>query len=219
MRIKYKGRVYPAQIFPTEVRHLSYVEIHLEPNRSVNVRLSDAFDEKRKISAHVRFVGVEDEVAVEGEQKLHYPAGPKAMMLEADAGSDYELSRVQVLKDDDLVTVPLIRRDWLRQMIDIKQISLVPERGIVIGFVSGQPFRASLAGLPSDAQFVYFDAQGQLVDGDSGPAGGGFILFNTPVGLQTVLIKPLYSNEVFSQTLVAEPEYVHAFKYSFGETY
>lgn len=219
VRIKYKDKTYPAQVFPADVRHVSYVEIHLEANRSVNVALEDAFDLNKSLSAHVRFVGVDEEVEVNEMQKLHYPGGPDVMVMEADAGSEYELSRAQVLKNQTHVTVPLIRRDWLQTIITIKQITLIPRRGTVIGFVADQPFKVELSNLAEAPQIVYFDAMGRIAEGDSAPAGGGFILFNAPPGLQTLLVKPLTSQQVFSQSFVAEPEFIHTFKYSFGESY
>jgi hypothetical protein len=220
IRVRYKDKVYPAQVFPTEEHHLSYVELNLEGNQSVNVALQDAFDPNHKISAHVRFVGVDDEVGIEGSQKLHYPAGPDIMMLEADAGTDYELSRVQVLKTDSRVIVPMIKRSWLQSMIDMKQIELIPRRGTLIGFIVDQPFQVELTGYTTETpQIAYFDSQGLLVSGTSGPAGGGFVLFNAPLGLQTVTIKPIASNQTYTQTFVAEPEFLHIFKYSFGGSY
>lgn len=220
VRVRYNGKVYPAEVFPTEEHHLSYVEINLEGNQSVNVAVEDAFDPHHKISAHVRFVGVDDEVAIEGSQKLHYPAGPDIMTLEADAGTEYELSRVQVLKSNPRIDVPLIKRSWLQSILDMKQIELIARRGILVGFIADQAFQVELTGYATEVpQIAYFDAQGLLVSGNSGPAGGGFILFNAPLGLQTVSIKPLASNQVFTQTFVAEPEFVHTFKYSFGGSY
>jgi hypothetical protein len=44
-------------------------------------------------------------------------------------------------------------------------------------------------------------------------------LFNAPLGLQTVTVKPIASNRVFTQTFVAEPEFVHVFKYGFDGSY
>lgn len=222
VRIRYNGKMYPAQVFPTEERHLSYVEINLEDGAagSVNVALQDAFDPKQKMSAHVRFVGVDDEVGMSGSQKLHYPAGPDMMMLEADAGSEYELSRVQVLKSDSRVVVPLIKRSWLQSIADIKQFELIPHRGVVVGQVVDQPFQVEFTGYTAETpQIAYFDSNGMLVAGNSGPAGGGFVLFNAPLGLQTLSIKPIASNQVYTQTFVAEPEFVHTLKYSFGGSY
>jgi|GEM_PF-3954338 len=220
VRVRYNGKMYPAQVFPTEQHHLSYVEINLEGNQSVNVALQDAFDPKQKMSAHVRFVGVDDEVGITGSQKLHYPAGPDMMMLEADAGSEYELSRVQVLKSDSRVIVPMIKRSWLQSIADIKQFELVPHRGIVVGYVVDQPFQVEFTGYTTETpQLAYFDAQGMLTAGNSGPAGGGFILYNAPLGLQTLSIKPIASNQVYTQAFVAEPEFVHTLKYSFGGSY
>lgn len=220
VRVRYNGKMYPAQVFPTEEHNLSYVEINLEENQSVNIALQDVFDPKQHMSAHVRFVGVDDEVGIEGSQKLHYPAGPDIMMLEADAGADYELTRVQVLKNEARVIVPLIKRSWLQSIADIKQFELVPHRGIVVGFVEDQPFQVEFTGYTTETpQLAYFDSQGMLVAGNSGPAGGGFVLFNAPMGLQTLSVKPLASNQVFTQAFVAEPEFVHAFKYSFGGSY
>lgn len=217
VRVRYKNKIYPAQIFPTQERHVSYVEIRLEPNRSVNVDVQDAFDVQRNLSAHVRFVGVDDEVQVGRRQNIHYPGATDTMVLEADAGPEYELSRVQILRGQGQVRVPLIKREWLQQMLEVKQVYVVPRRGTVVGFVTDQPFQVDVTGYAGEpVEIAYFDHDGSLVEGNSAPAGGGFILFNAPLGMQTLTVKPLTSNQTFTQTFVAEPEFVHVFKYSFG---
>jgi hypothetical protein len=68
--------------------------------------------------------------------------------------------------------------------------------------------------LASAAEIVYFDSAGVRIEGNRGVAGGGFVIFNAPPGLQTVYIHPAQSREVFSQVVVAEPEYVHVITWS-----
>lgn len=217
IRVRYDGKVYPAQVFPTAERHVSYLEIRLEPNRSVNVGIEDAFQPEKRLSAHIRFVGVDEDVIVKDQQNLEYSSAAEFMTLEADAGPDYELARVQVVHGKNETTIPMIKREWFERMVEIKQINLLPHRGSVVGFVTDQPFIVQVSGYEAEPPVVvYFDSQGRLVDGTSGPAGGGFIVFNAPLGLQTLYVKPLSSSQTFTQVFVAEPEFIHVLKYSFG---
>jgi hypothetical protein len=57
-------------------------------------------------------------------------------------------------------------------------------------------------------QIVYFDALGKPLETRTGVAGGGFVIYNAPQGLQTLYVHPTQSRETFSQIVVAEPEFV-----------
>jgi hypothetical protein len=73
-----------------------------------------------------------------------------------------------------------------------------------------QDFEVELTGYNAGEtmQIVYFDSMGRPVDGNHGIAGGGFVVFNAPRGLQTLYVHPTQSRETFSQIVVAEPEFV-----------
>jgi hypothetical protein len=57
-------------------------------------------------------------------------------------------------------------------------------------------------------KIVYFDSSGEITKDQSGRAGGGFVILNAPIGLQTLFIHPKQSRDTFAQIVVAEPEYV-----------
>ena len=63
-------------------------------------------------------------------------------------------------------------------------------------------------------QIVYSDAHGQPLESKVGVAGGGFVIFDAPEGLQTVYIHPTQSRQTFSHVVVAEPEFVQVITHS-----
>ena len=87
----------------------------------------------------------------------------------------------------------------------------IPGRGMVAGFIDDQDFEIEMTGYaPGEKmQIVYFDEAGRATTARTGAAGGGFIIFNAPPGLQTVYIHPTQSRETVAQVVVAEPRYVH----------
>jgi hypothetical protein len=132
-------------------------------------------------------------------------------MVEAEAGPEFEISRTTLSGAPHLVQVPLIRRDWLNQLLREKNLVPLPGRGFVAGFIDDQDFTVEMTGYgPQESmQIVYFDAQGRPLEGSTGVAGGGFLIANAPAGLQTVYVHPTQSRVSFAQVVVAEPQYVH----------
>jgi hypothetical protein len=146
------------------------------------------------------------------QQLVEYPVAADPFMIEADAGSDYEISRMTFTGAPHLMNVPLVRRQWLYDLYQAGSIQAMPGRGAVLGFIDDQDFEVELTGYaPGEPmQIIYFDAEGKPLTGaKTGIAGGGFVIFNAPQGLQTIYIHPTQSRETYSQVVVAEPHYVH----------
>ncbi len=211
LRVKSGGRMYPAQVFPTEDKHVSYVELHLRDKMVSQFRVFDVLDLEKPISAHVRLVGTDEILPVQGKQLVEYAMAADPFMVEAEAGPEYEISRTTLTGAPHLVQVPLIRRDWIHKIYQDTGAISHPGRGLIAGFIDDQDFEIEMTGYaPGEhMQIVYFDGEGRLTNAKTGVAGGGFLIFNAPPGLQTVYIHPSQSRETFSQIVVAEPRYVH----------
>lgn len=218
VRVKYQGKVYPAQIFPARAHQVSYMDLAVDDIQKVRLTLEDAFDPAREVQAQVRFLGVDQEIAITNEAELKYPSLGKFVLVEADAGPGYELARTEITKKTHVADIPLLKKNWVNSILADKKINLMPNRGALAGFVSDRPFQVSITGETPyfPPTIVYFDQQGRVVKGDTGPSGGGFMIFNAPVGAQTLLIRPLNSDRTYSQVVVAEPRYIDVFKYSFA---
>jgi hypothetical protein len=216
VRVKTKGRVYPAQVFPTEDKHVSYLELELRDKVVSQFKVLDVLDMNKPVSARIRLVGTDAMMNMANDQYAEYSVAANTFMIEADAGPEYELSRTTLNGSPHLVHVPLVKREWLRGLAGEKDIAPVAGRGTVVGFIDDQDFEVEMTGYPlqEQPQVVYFDAQGRTIPGNTGIAGGGFAIFNAPGGLQTVYVHPVQSRAAYSQVVVAEPEYVHVLAWS-----
>ncbi|RYZ80496.1 MAG: hypothetical protein EOP06_25225 [Proteobacteria bacterium] len=79
----------------------------------------------------------------------------------------------------------------------------IPGTGTVIGFFNEENFEAYLTGDQRDSgmQVVYFDAAGRPDVGGKGRAGGGFVLFNVPVGVQEAVVVGATSERISSKVV------------------
>jgi hypothetical protein len=142
-------------------------------------------------------------------------------MVEAEAGSEYEISRMTFSGSPHLVNVPLVSRQWMYELYQATGARTIPGRGSIVGFIDDQDFEVELTGYaPGEPmQIAYFDAGGKVMPGaKTGVAGGGFVIFNAPQGLQTVYIHPTQSRQTYAQVVVAEPQYVHVVTWAAAST-
>lgn len=216
IRVKSSGRVYPAQIFPTEAKHVSYVEVEVRSRLVTQFKVVDVLNMQRPIEARIRMVGTDEVLGLSGEGLVEYSVAANPFMVEAEGGPDYEISRRTLVGQPQMAYVPLIKRDWLYDLQKQKGISSFPGRGTVVGFVDDSDFEVEMTGYAARElpQTVYFDANGKILNSRHGVAGGGFVIFNAPMGLQTVYIHPTTSREAHSEVVVAEPQYVHVMTWS-----
>jgi len=210
VRVKIAGKQYPAQIFPTENKTVSYVEVGLRDKVISQFKVFDGLNMNKPVVARVRLVGTDDTLPVQSNDFVEYAVAANPFMVEADGGMEYEVSRVTVTGSPHVIHVPLVNRDWLYRLSVEKNIVPVGHRGTIVGYMDDQDFEVELTGYAplEQMQIVYFDAQGSALASKTGVAGGGFVIFNAPEGLQTLYVHPTQSRETFSQIVVAEPQFV-----------
>lgn len=210
LRVRIGGRIYPAQIFPTEGRHVSYVEFSLHDKQVSQFRVFDGLDMSKPLSAQIRMVGSDEVLPIGRDDFVEYSTAANPFVVEADAGADYEISRVTVSGSPHVVHVPLVGREWLNRLAGERRVTMLPRRGTIVGYMDNHDYEVELTGYaPGEpTQIVYFDAKGAPLEAKVGVAGGGFVIFNAPMGLQTLYVHPMQSRETFSQVVVAEPEFV-----------
>jgi len=211
VRVRWSDKLYPAQVFPAENRHVSYVEMELRDHVISQIKMIDPLDNDRPVESHIKLVGTDSVLKLSGDNYVDYSTAANTFMVEAQAGQDYEISRTVLTGTPQRAFLPMVRRDWLRGFFEQLQINAQPGRGQVVGFVDQYDFEVEITGLSQQDQtkIIYFDRYGKLVPGNMGVSGGGFIILNAPLGLQTVYIRPVRSKVGFSQVVVAEPDYVH----------
>lgn len=99
----------------------------------------------------------------------------------------------------DHVHIPLISEEWLYKIIEKLEMNAAPATGTIIGFAPGiAEYDMYLISEDYDTkQVVYFDQYGQI--SKTQVAGGGFILFNVPVGAREVVVQEKKSERIYSQ--------------------
>lgn len=197
----------PAQIFASENKHVSFVDVEIREKVATQLRIFDGFEVAKPVSASVRLVGDEASLAVNQEDMVELSVAGNPYLLEAEAKGDYLVSRVTVVGAPHTVYLPLFTRAWVNGFLVAKDVSQRPDRGIVIGLVDELVNGVELTGYARDEkmQIFYFDAQGNPRQNKiEAGVGGGFFIANAPNGLQTLFIHS--DREIFSQTVVAEPE-------------
>ena len=100
----------------------------------------------------------------------------------------------------DYAHIPMIQENWISEIMRLKQINELPNTGIVIGFTTGLQYDAYLSAENYPKNYiVYFNQYGQP---SSEPVvGGGFILFNVPVGAREVVLQDQASDRIYSQVM------------------
>lgn len=208
VRVIYHGESFPAQVIPVERGNVSYLEFEIGQSEAVPFAIYDPMDSSKEINAMVRFAGDEtSELDVQGRGQLRVPVGSGLMTLDVDAGEPYELTRYTVPRNVSKITVPTVRRDWLMNLVARKRINLSGGVGLAVGFGIEGKFTVQLEtrGQDNTADIVYFDNNGLPLFSDEGVAGGGFAIFNVPLGMQTVVINT-ESSAVMTEVIVATPE-------------
>ncbi len=100
----------------------------------------------------------------------------------------------------EYVHIPLIQQDWLAAIKNAKALPELANTGIVIGFTTDLVYDAYLATDDYDKNnIVYFDHYGQPTSKPN--LGGGFILYNVPVGAREVILQEKGVDKIYSQVV------------------
>lgn len=107
----------------------------------------------------------------------------------------------------DYVHIPMIQERWVSEIMNLRQITELPNTGAVIGFTTGLKYDAYLSAenYPKN-NIVYFNQYGQ--PSLEPVVGGGFILFNVPAGAREVVLQDQASERIYSQVFHVRPNQV-----------
>lgn len=98
----------------------------------------------------------------------------------------------------DYAHIPMIQENWLNTVKGIKKIPDLANTGTIIGFTTDLIYDAYLTTDSYDkGNIAYFDSQGQVVNVPT--KGGGFILYNVPVGPREVILQEKAVDKIYSQ--------------------
>lgn len=184
------GEIYHSHanvIVDQDTTSIALLENTLQTEKS-EVKVFDAFTGNPSV-ARLELQGLPASLTVQGYADIHLsPINRLSLMKVVPQDSIYAES-LQLYEDSsDSIHVPLIRNDWVESIRGSKKINTEPSTGSIVGFVPSGSFEVYLgheAEFPAE-NIIYFDAQGNTVP--MGVPGGGFIIFNAPLGTQSVVI-------------------------------
>jgi len=73
---------------------------------------------------------------------------------------------------------PMIHKEWLENILSQAKLREAIQGRISMGFGPQEPFKVMAIGSES-AKIIYFDTNAQVVEGDFGPAGGGYLILDS----------------------------------------
>lgn len=194
------NKIISHQTFATEEDRISYQNLlSTTAPRAVLVRSFDAFT-GQPVDADIISSDVEDVIETQ--------SGLASLRTNNGLGLSSYIVRtkqaympITYIQDSrlDHVHIPLISEEWVTKIQEHLQITSMPKTGTIIGFVPDiLEYDMYLISEDYDTQqVVYFTAGGEIAK--QAVPGGGFILFNVPVGAREVVIQEKKSERIYSQ--------------------
>jgi hypothetical protein len=201
-------------LFAAEQRAVSYIEIENQATQRVLVRVFDAFRTDWPLQARVSVPGSNLVSIVEkvGDTRLPFAGGSTPLVVDVDAGLQYESARYEQMRDLRYMHVPMVQKVWLDQIRGSLRLNSLPHTGTIIGFIQGQAqYKVAIEdmGAFESSRLVYFNSEGKVTNQEFGEAGGGFILFNVPQGYRAIAVQPSGVTKVFTKTVLVESQVVN----------
>jgi hypothetical protein len=168
---------------------ISTAEIEVNDiKNTADVKVFNAFSGNPE-SASVEFQSLPEALNIDGYAAVLLPEINRLSFLNITPLNPRFLKTMMNYEDtDDFIHIPLIESDWVHGIMNRQKINLYPDRGLIIGFVDNSNYEIYLG---YDNQFsreniVYFDPHGNI--SEKAVLGGGFIIFNVPLGPQSVVL-------------------------------
>ncbi len=201
-----KDRHLGSQLYFVEENIVSYQEILTTvQTQSIVVRAFDAFTGQEQ-DADLILPGHEDVFSVVdgmGRYRTSAAQGLQEILVRPVSNGYLPFTYLQNSKKDHL-HLPLIQDVFLDQIRIQKQIPTTDETAVLVAFAPAGNFDLHLTAENFDRkQIVYFNEKGAVTP--TPVAGGGFIIYNLPIGLQEIILQDQNTDRTFSQVIYAEP--------------
>lgn len=151
---------------------------------------------------------------VDGMNLIHLPIMNRLGFAQAEVPQGYVPGVYAYNDKEDHLHFPLVTYQWMNEIAyEIQSrhgVSVNGQRGTTVGFVSDEEFVVQTWGSdrPQDTLIVYFDAQGKLLNQNTGVAGGGFIIVNYDGPDQQLSVDFLQSQTTSLRVLPLNPNSV-----------
>jgi hypothetical protein len=183
--------------------------------RTSSLKVYDAFEGSPE-EAQVQLQSLKEDIFVPGIANIQLPKVQRLSLGQVQpARAEYAPTRINYNDSDDYIHVPLVRLEWLDYISQQGRISQSPNTGVVVGFVPEDSFEAYLTHEDkySTDNIIYFDHKG--VRTQTGVAGGGFVMFNVPVGTQSVVVMSKKSEMLSSIVVPVDEKSISTSKFHF----
>jgi hypothetical protein len=179
---------------------IAQLESSLQTEKA-SVKVFDAFSGQPAV-AQLEMQSLSAALDVRGFAEVNLSPIQRLSFMKVHPQSQIYSDALQIYEDTaDSIYAPLIRNDWLQALLASRKINQQPDTGVVVGFVGSGNFETYLGHEPRFPvdQIVYFDSRGSIVD--KGVPGGGFVLFNVPLGVQSIVIAHPKSDQLQTQVI------------------
>ena len=212
VRVSVDGRFLSTHLIVGEEGHVSSLDIEVGDHRSAGIVSYDGQTGKL-LPVDVEVYGTEKSIVIEGDEReaIHFAGGSGIMMLEVSTNDNYLPSRYSVSRSQKFIDLPMVRTSWLYQMKARSKVEQMSDLGIIVSYVNGSDYEASLGGeetLYDEGNIIYFDSKGKTSTHALGDEGG-FILFNVPLGVQEVVVRPVEGDQVFTQVSIVGEDLIN----------
>lgn len=207
-------------LFPTEEGYVSSMDLETNRAKKTEIRVFDAFKPQMSLAAKVTPVGGGDRSVVidgSGQGALRYATGSAPLVLEADAGDTYSVTRISMSRDRRTIYFPMVQQDWLEALRNNRRITRDTDSGVVVGFVQASKSYRVYARVREKAEtirIVYFDPNGHALSGKTGVPGGGYAVFNVPEGFAALSVVSSGANTPQTVTVLVDKSVVNVINHS-----
>ncbi len=219
LQVNYSGGLSEPSVIPADSNKVSQLNIDVAKTKVAEVLVFDGFQTAKSLPANLLRLGQSSglETDINGQAKLHYSEGTGLMILDVDAGPEYELTRLTLSRNKNTIYAPVVSQAWFEEIRKQAGLDVIAYTGSIMGFIqSRKPYRAAFGERVSDTtRIIYFDSKGEIVPGEVGVPGGGFIIFNAPEGLLTVSVLTQDSDKILTQASYVDRGVVNVFSHAF----
>jgi len=222
LRVTYKNQVLPADYVWVKSDAVTHLNLDFGKERFAGIHLKDPIFNVDRLGAKIRILGSERESQVYGNDhdRISFPKGIGHLIIEADAGTEYLLSKTTISRKARNIDYNLVPQAWFNKIVFSSGKKTFKELGHVFGIVKGDDFEVQVSdenGVISDVEILYFNKSGELLDQATGVSEGGFLILNLPEAWHQVSVWPSNSNKIFVKSLLPDQEFVESLSVDFNQ--
>lgn len=219
LQVTYQAGISEPSIIPADANSISQLNLDVAKTKEASLMVFDGFHTDKSLPASILRIGQSSGIDTDarGQATIKYADGTGLMILDVDAGQEYELMRLTLNRNRNTIYAPVVSQAWFEELRKQAGLDVIAYTGSIMGFIqSDRPYKAAFGEKVSETtKIVYFNSRGEMIKGDAGVPGGGFVVFNAPEGLLTVSVLLLNSEKILTQTAFVDRGVVSVFSHWF----